>query len=91
VTGTSLSDILNKHPYMLNVGDLVIVSEEALSRPGQELDNAFSVGVVLSRVFTEDEYRGVQSGGNFYYRRMYKIFICGKIYCIYELDIKERI
>ena len=76
---------------MLDVGDLVIVSEEALSQPGEKLDNAFSVGVVLSRVFTEDEYRGISKPGNFYYRRMYKVFICGKIYMIYELDIKERI
>lgn len=74
---------------MLDVGDLVIVGEEALFQ--ENLDSAFAVGVVLSRVFTEDEYRGVQAGGNFYYRRMYKIFICGKIYMIYELDIKERL
>ena len=76
---------------MLDVGDLVIVGEEALFEAGKKMNSAFAVGVVLSRVFTEDEYRGVQNGGNFYYRRMYKIFICGKIYCIYELDIKERI
>ena len=76
---------------MLDVGDLVTVSEEALSRSGKEIESAFAVGVVLSRVFTEDEYRGVRAGGNFYYRRMYKIFICGKVYTIYELDIKERI
>ena len=96
--GAKLWDIFNSNPnpFTLKKGTLVAVNTGSLiakynvnikqSRPKQ-------VGILLSNAFTYEDLEefkdSVSRSSNIYYKKMYKIFICGIIMTIYREDIHE--
>ena len=93
----SLNDVLNKdpNPFNLRQGALVSVRTPSLEIKYniKHLDSRpFQVGILVSDAYTLEPLDDL--GNNFsrarmYYKKLYKVLICGKIIPIYREDITE--
>jgi len=95
--GTTIKDELNKNPnpFNLTAGSLITVRTPSLEIKYniKHLDSRpFQVGILVSDAYTLEPLDDL--GNNFsrarmYYKKLYKVLICGKIIPIYREDITE--